>query len=315
MHIFDRLRRKHGNGSGAEIDDGFESVTFSTTDGLRLCARDYGRGLPLAHPGRMPVVCLPGLTRNSRDFHRLALALSCDDDDPRRVVTFDYRGRGRSEWDASGSSYTLPVETEDVLSGMSALGLGEAAFIGTSRGALIIHMLAAVRPGAILAAVLNDAGPVIGGSGLVQIKAHLERMPAPADWRHAAALLQEAYGRSFPLLGEEDWKEMAASIFRQRDGRIVADYDPALLKQLRGLDLNTPVPTLWPQFDGLKHVPLMVVRGENSDLLSEDTVQEMACRHPGMTAVLATGQGHPPVLHLDRLDAKIAAFLRANDPR
>ena len=314
MALTDRLfPRKSGEASEPEVEDGFEAVTFSAPDGLRLHARDYGRSNRLAHPDRMPVVCLPGLTRNCRDFHRLALTLSRDAEEPRRVVAFDYRGRGRSERDPGGTSYTLPVETEDVLAGMSALGLAEAAFIGTSRGVLIIHMLAAMRPGAISAAVFNDAGPVIEGTGLVQIRARLERMPAPKDWPDAARLLREAQGKSFPLLDEQDWKEMARAVFAERNGRILADHDPALTRQLKGLDLNTPLPTLWPQFDGLKRTPLMTIRGENSDLLSDDTVREMARRHPGMTVVLAGGQGHPPLLHLDRLDAKIAAFLRAND--
>ena len=313
MALIDHFRRKTRDLPDDEEEDGFQAVRFSAPDGLRLYARDYGHGNPLNRPQAMPVVCLPGLTRNSRDFHRLALRLSRDAEDPRRVVTFDYRGRGRSERDRTGASYTLPVETQDVLAGMSALGLGEAAFIGTSRGALIIHMLAAVRPGAISAAVLVDAGPVIEGTGLVQIKVQLERLSAPRDWGHAASLLREAHGRSFPLLSDEDWKEMAGAVFREKDGKIVADYDPSLVRQLKGIDFNTPLPTLWPQFDGLGHVPLMTIRGENSDFLSERTVQEMARRHPGMTVVLAKGQGHVPLLHLDQLDARIAAFLRAND--
>ena len=219
MAITDRRFREAREASGPEAEDGFEAVTFSAPDGLRLHARDYGRSnRARASAGRMPVVCLPGLTRNSRDFHRLALKLSRDADEPRRVVAFDYRGRGRSEWDRSGASYTLPVETEDVLAGMSALGLGEAAFIGTSRGVLIIHMLAAMRPGAISAAVLNDAGPVIEGTGLVQIRAALNGCRRRRTGRTPPRLLREAHGRSFPLLGEQDWDEMATAVFA-REGR------------------------------------------------------------------------------------------------
>ncbi len=315
MPVTRRLRSQPEDPASEAPGEGYEAVAFTSPDGLRLHARDYGRANPLAHPGRMPVVCLPGLTRNSRDFHRLALSLSRDPDDPRRVVAFDYRGRGRSAWEPSGRTYTLPTEAEDVLAGMGALGIDAAAFVGTSRGALIVHLLAAMRPGAIMAAVLNDAGPVIEGIGLVQIKAHLERRAEPRDWADAARLLRDAHGRSFPLLDDRDWAEMAQAIFRERGGRIVSDYDPRLLKQLKGLDLNTPLPTLWPQFEALGRVPLMAIRGENSSLLSPQTVEEMARRHPGMTAIVADGQGHPPVLHLDRLDRKIAAFLRAADPR
>jgi pimeloyl-ACP methyl ester carboxylesterase len=159
-----------------------ESVFYSASDGLRLHAADYGRHDP-ATRDRLPVVCLPGLTRNTRDFDDLAKILSTDPKAPRRVVSFDYRGRGGSAWDKDPSRYTITVEAEDVLSGMAALGLEHAIFIGTSRGGLIMHVLAATRPGVMAAGVLNDIGPVIEGAGLAQIKAYLSRMPNPNPGR------------------------------------------------------------------------------------------------------------------------------------
>lgn len=310
----DRTDNEHKADASAQDaqQTGFDDVFYSAPDGLRLHARDYGRDAPGAK-ARLPVVCLPGLTRNARDFHRLALFLSQHQSRPRRVVAFDYRGRGLSQWDSDTSRYALPVEAEDVLAGMAALGLDHAAFIGTSRGALIVHVLAGMRPAVLDAVVLNDAGPALEGAGLAQIKSYLERMPRPADWREAAAILKSVHGKAFPALNDRDWSEMAEAIFTRRNGRIRPDFDPALVSLLKDLDFDTPIPTLWPQFDGLRAVPLMTVRGEHSTLLSTATVAEMKARHPGMTVVEAKGQGHAPVLHLSPLAEQIAAFLRAAD--
>jgi len=193
---------------------GYESVFFSASDGLRLHAADYGRN-NLATRGRLPVVCLPGLTRNTRDFDDLARLLSTDTKVPRRVVSFDYRGRGQSGWDKDPARYNITVEAEDVLSGMAALGLEHASFIGTSRGGLIMHVLAAMRPGVMAAGVLNDIGPVIEGAGLAQIKAYLSRTPKPQNWADAAQILSEAHSKSFPALTEADWADFAREIFSQ----------------------------------------------------------------------------------------------------
>lgn len=298
--------------AGGAAKDAFRRVRFTVRDGLSLSARDYGRDRPGVQ-ARLPVICLPGLTRNARDFHQLALGLSGASAAPRRVVAFDYRGRGESDWDRDKSRYTIAVEAEDVLAGAAALGIERAAFIGTSRGALIIHLIAGMRPAVLAAAVLNDAGPVIEGEGLVQIKGYLERMPRPATWQEAAAVLEDAHGRAFPALGEEDWRDMAAAIFTDRSGRLAADFDPALVALLKDVDFNTRIPTLWPQFAGLARIPLMTIRGERSSLLSQRTVAEMAARHPGMTLVEAAGQGHAPLLHRDGLPEEIARFLDRAD--
>jgi len=314
--LFGARRPPSGGGEPDEAEpsphEGFEPVFFSASDGLRLHARDYRPETPST---ALPVICLPGLTRNVRDFHGLALALSRHPEAPRRVVSVDYRGRGLSEWDRNPANYNIVVEAEDVLTAMTVLGIADAAFVGTSRGALIIHMLAAMRPGALAAAVLNDAGPAIEGAGLARIKGYLERMPQPRDWTHAVSVLKDAHGKAFPLLAEQDWREMARAIFVEKKGKIVADYDPTITRLLKDVDFNTRLPTLWPQFEGLAKVPLMTIRGENSTLLSEETVSAMAARHPGMAVVEASGQGHAPILHLDGLDTAIADFLSNCDRR
>jgi pimeloyl-ACP methyl ester carboxylesterase len=289
-----------------------EDVFYSARDGLRLHAADYGRHDPLTR-GRLPIVCLPGLTRNTRDFHDLAMIVSRHPKAPRRVVSFDYRGRGQSAWDKEPAHYTITTEAEDILNGMAALGLEHAIFIGTSRGGLIMHVLAATRPGVMAAGVLNDIGPVIEGAGLAQIKAYLSRTPKPADWSQAAKVLADAHGKSFPALSDADWDDFARSVYVERNGKLTPDYDPALLEGLKGLDLNTPLPTLWPQFEGLGAMPLLALRGEHSTLLSAQTLDEMKARVPHLETHTIEGHGHAPILHLSGIPELLTRFFASVD--
>jgi pimeloyl-ACP methyl ester carboxylesterase len=288
-----------------QTDTGFSDFTYSAHDGLKLHARVYGK----PRQGRLPVICLAGLTRNARDFHALALKLSQDPKAPRQVVAFDYRGRGESERDGNWENYNVQVEARDVLDGLVALGIDAAAFIGTSRGGVIIHVLAALRPTVLKAAVLNDVGPVIEGAGLAQIRAYLERAPKPKTFAEAVALAKSAQGQVFFALSDADWERMVRAIHRDEKGMPVPDFDRALLKTLGRIDFNKPLPSLWPQFEAMAAIPLMVVRGAYSALLSETTVEEMARRHPGMEAITVDGQGHAPLLETGTLPARIADFL------
>ncbi|OCW58005.1 hydrolase [Hoeflea olei] len=282
------------------------------SDGLKLHAADYGRD-NAATRARLPVVCLPGLTRNAADFHDLAVLLSSDTETPRRVVSFDYRGRGLSAWDKDPSRYTILVEADDVIAGMAALGLEHAIFIGTSRGGLIMHALAAMRPTLMAAGVLNDIGPVVEGAGLAQIKAYLSRIPQPATWEEAAQNLATAHSKSFPVLSPSDWDDFARAVYVEKRGKLVANYDPALLDGLKGIDLNTPLPTLWPQFEGLGNRPMMVLRGEHSSLLSDETVEEMKQRVPTLRSATIAGHGHAPILHLSGIPEMLRGFFAEVD--
>lgn len=283
----------------------FADFHYSAQDGLKLHARVYGG----ADAERMPVVCLPGLTRNARDFHDLAVALSRDAQAPRRVVAFDYRGRGGSQRDRNWQNYAVPVEAGDVVAGMTALGIEKAAFIGTSRGGLIVFALAAMRPAALGAVVLNDVGPVLEGVGLAHIAGYLKRSPKPRNFADAVEIQRTANAEDFPALGDKDWERMARAIYREEKGRPVSDFDPAIAKTLSEIDLNKPLPAAWPQFEGLKAVPMMAIRGENSRLLSRETLREMEKRHPDIETVTVQGQGHAPLLETADLPRKIAAFL------
>ncbi|MDX8440475.1 alpha/beta fold hydrolase [Mesorhizobium australafricanum] len=286
-------------------DEGFSDFFYTAPDGLKLHARIYGE----ANTAARPVVCLPGLTRNARDFHELGLYLSKKAVNPRKVVAFDYRGRGQSDYDPDIGHYNVGVEAGDVLAGLSALGIEQAAFIGTSRGGLIIHVLGALKPAVLRAIVLNDIGPAIEAEGLAHIRSYLDRAPKPKTFAEAVAAQRRVHGADFPSLTDADWARMVTAICRETDAGWVPDFDPALVDTLAGVDFNKPLPDLWPQFDALAAMPLLVVRGANSKLLSVATLEEMRRRHPGMEAIIVEGQGHAPFLETGALPDKIAAFL------
>ncbi|WP_027053371.1 alpha/beta fold hydrolase [Mesorhizobium erdmanii] len=286
-------------------DDGFSDFFYTAPDGLKLHARVYGE----ANSGHWPVVCLPGLTRNARDFHELAVYLSTRSAMPRKVVAFDYRGRGRSAYDPDVSHYNVGVEAGDILAGLAALDIAEAAFIGTSRGGLIIHVLGALRPAALRAIVLNDIGPVIEPAGLAHIQSYLERTPKPKTFAEVVAAQRSIHGKDFPALTDLDWTRMVGALYRETDQGLLPDFDPKLVDTVAGLDLSQPLPALWPQFDVLAAIPLLTICGANSRLLSAETMRQMREHHPAMEAITVEGQGHAPFLETGNLPGDIADFL------
>ena len=277
-------------------------------DGLTLYARDYGRDAAGADE-RLPVVCLAGLTRNSRDFHPLAVQLSMDTQTPRRVITIDTRGRGGSSWDSDTSRYTVPHEARDVLTVLAAIGIERAAFIGTSRGGLILHVLAAVQPQLLGAVILNDVGPAIGLEGLRHIQSYLGGRPRYASLAEAAEALQRVHGPAFPKLTPADWLEFAEATLKETNGRYEPDHDPAIAAGMAGLDLSQPLPELWDQFDLFRAQPLMTIRGENSVLLTPDILAKMKEHNPDMEVLLVADHGHAPLLHIGGTPLAIETFL------
>ena len=287
----------------------FQERFYTSSDGLKLYARDYWPEDAAGAVGRLPVVCLPGLTRNTRDFHPLAVLLSRDTMMPRRVIALDSRGRGNSAWDENKTNYNLAIEAGDVIAACAALGIERAIFIGTSRGGLILHLIAMTRPDLLEAVILNDIGPVIEAEGLARIRDYLNSGRRPVDWYEANAMLKEIHSAAFTALGDQDWREMAHALYRDVDGKPVADFDPAIAEALKSVDFTQPLPDLWVQFESLNRLPLMLIRGENSSLLSKETANEMARRHPGLVLHTAPEQGHAPLLHMGSIPAAIQDFL------
>ncbi len=285
----------------------FEEITFTSRDGLRLYARHY----PAPASTLRPVVCLAGITRNSRDFHVVASALATDPVRPRPVYTIDTRGRGKSAHDPDWKHYIVPIEMLDVLDFLTLRSLSDVALIGTSRGGIISMMMAVAQPSAIGCVVLNDIGPVVEMDGLSRIAGYIGRVPHPHSWADAGRIVRDMNQKQFPRITDAEWVEISRQFFNEVDGKPAPGYDPKLSHSLSVLD--GPMPVLWKQFEAMKRVPVMVLRGEHSDILSAATVEEMARRHPRLTAHTVRWEGHAPFLRDTHTIDEVKKFLNQSD--
>lgn len=253
---------------------------FATSDGLSLHYTDEGEGLPL--------LCLAGLTRDGRDFDFVAPHL-----EHVRLIRLDYRGRGQSDW-GDPASYQIPVEGRDAVELLDHLGIRAAAVLGTSRGGLIAMMLAATVKDRLLGVALNDIGPEIAPEGLDIIKDYLGR--APALKTHAeVAEARERVMTGFANVPKTRWREEAERLFTETGDGLALTYDPKLREAVLESGAQ-PAPDLWPLFDALAGLPLVCLRGANSDLLAPETFAEMKRRRPDMIAVEVPDRGHIPFL-------------------
>src|SRR4029079_2889802 len=295
---------KYGNrhrigskGEGVMGDNGTggveaSSVFVTAPDGLKLHVRCYG---PRLAPSP-PVVCLPGLPRTAVDFEELASALASNPEAPRRVLAIDYRGRGLSGYDRDPRKYSLVTDLADLQAVLTALDVAPAVFVGTSRGGILTMLLGTAQPTAMVGAVLNDIGPVIEPTGLARIKSYVGKLPQPKSFEEGAEIFRRLFGQHFTRLTDEEWLGYSRRSFKIDQHRLVPTYDVHLAKTMEGINFDQPLPPMWPQFDSLGRVPLMVLRGQNSDLLSETTVAAMRVRRTAMEAVTVPDQGHAPIL-------------------
>ncbi|MFK7880017.1 alpha/beta fold hydrolase [Roseobacter sp.] len=254
---------------------------FSTSDGLSLHYTDQGEGTP--------ILCLAGLTRTTADFDYVMPFL-----DGTRVIKLDYRGRGDSDWDPNWQNYALPVECRDVIELLDFLGLEKVAIIGTSRGGLNAMGLAIGAKNRLSGVALNDIGPVIDPKGLEFISGYLGRNPAAKTHADAALAMQQNY-TGFVDVPFSRWMEEAHKHFRNTKNGLEITYDPKLRDAIEALGAQA-APDLWPYFDAVEGLPIACVRGENSDLLSAETLSEMERRRPDMISVTVPNRGHIPFL-------------------
>jgi len=276
---------------------------FGAPDGRRLAYQDTGGEGPA-------VLCLPGLTRNARDFTGLAAHLAQDPNGRYRVLRLDSRGRGMSEWaDDPVAEYTVPVEAGDALALLDHLEVARAAIIGTSRGGILGMMIGATAPGRLSCLVLNDVGPVIEPRGLDNIMGYLGVEPEAESFEAMAAALERAMGAAFPDLSALQWLGFARTIYRDQGGRPRLSYDARLRDAVEAAIQSAPA-DLWPLFDALAGLPILAVRGENSDILSAETLAEMARRRPDMAQVTVANRGHAPFLDEPAAVAAIDEFLK-----
>jgi len=288
-------------GNGAQ-----RSVFVTAQDGLRLHVREYGMRTA---PG-VPAVCLPGLARTVADFEALAPALADGaGGHDRRVIAIDSRGRGQSEYDSNPKNYNLAVELADVIAVLTALEIGPAVFVGSSRGGILTMLLAVAHPTTLAGVVLNDIGPVIERKGIARIKSYVGKLPQPRNFAEGSEMLRQLGSAQFPKLSAEQWLAAARRTWKIDDGALVPDYDVRLARSLAEVDVEQPLPPMWKEFDALVGMPLLVIRGANSDILSAATVTAMQARHREMQVIEVADQGHVPLFDDEGLLRRLARFV------
>lgn len=280
----------------------YEDRYWTSDDGLTLHYRNY--------PGpegsdKLPVLCMHGLTRNARDFAALAEALSAT----RRVIVPEMRGRGMSDYAPDSDTYSPLTYVRDVEKLLDEQGIARFAVVGTSMGGLMTMLMAAHKPGRMTAVVMNDIGPEVQTHGLARIAGYVGQGRSYPTWVHAARGLAEAHGAAFPGFDLDQWLEMAKrTMVVSQNGRIVFDYDMAIAEPFAKPG-NAAPPDLWPAFDALAGVPMLLVRGQLSDLISAETVTQMGQRNPAMRTITVPDVGHAPTLDEAEVRAAIHALL------
>lgn len=280
----------------------FAERRWNSADGLSLYARDYAAASGAA---RLPVIAIHGLTRNSADFDTIAPLIA---QSGRRVLAVDIRGRGQSDRAPDPMTYQPQVYAQDILALLRDLGIERAVFLGTSMGGLITMGLAAIRSKVIAAAIINDVGPEVSPVGLERIASYAGETVEIHGWADATAYVKRLNEVAFPHYSDADWEAFARRTFRiGTEGTPVPDYDPDIMVPIRAAGPKAMVPNLWPFFTRLaKGRPVLLVRGETSDLLSPEIAAKMQKRAPKMDFVEVPGVGHAPML--DEPEAKAAIF-------
>jgi pimeloyl-ACP methyl ester carboxylesterase len=273
---------------------------WASVDGLTLRYRDY--------PGRAdrpPLLCIPGLTRNARDFEPIDAAFAGE----WRVICPDLRGRGQSDYAKDTGTYAPLQYVADILGLLDHLGLQRVVAVGTSLGGMVIMLLAAQAPRRIAAAVLNDVGPVIEPTGLARIRDYVGQGRSFPTWMHAARGLREQGGICYPDYGVADWLRLAKRLMVVGgNGRVVFDYDMKIAEPFHAADAGAPF-DMWPAFRALEGRPVLAIRGALSDILSIATLERMARELPGLDAVTVPRVGHAPTLEEPEAQAAIRRLL------
>ena len=277
--------------------------TWTSADGLTLYARDHA---PASGRAKLPVSCIHGLTRNSRDFEVVAPRIAAQG---RRVLSLDVRGRGCSDRDPNPFNYHVGIYAADVAALLEQLGISRAIFIGTSMGGLITMTLAALRPDLVGGAVLNDIGPEVGAAGIARIASYVGGAPSVSNWAEATAYVRAINVGALPGLTEADWERFARRMFRDDHGTFSLDYDPAISQAFKTAPAETP--DLWPLFSALAaDRPLLLVRGGISDLIDPAIAERMKAAAPHMAYAEVPGVGHAPMLTEPEAWAAIENLLR-----
>lgn len=278
----------------------FRERRIATPDGPQVYVRDYA-----ADGVRLPVLCLHGLTRNSRDFEDVALRIAALG---RRVVAMDVRGRGQSDRDVDPARYRPDVYVADLLRVLDALSIPRAVFLGTSMGGIMTMLAAVSSPARVSAAILNDIGPELDPAGIKRIASYVGKSAAYPSWDAITAAVKATQGGAFPGRDEEFWRKFALRVAREgADGRVEFAYDPAIAIAFAAPE--TPAPSMVPLFEALASRPVLLLRGALSDLLSMDGVSTMRRIKPDLQFTEVPNVGHAPTLEEPQAWTAIEQFL------
>jgi len=275
-----------------------------SADGLRLYYRDY----PAEAAGRTPVLCLPGLTRNSRDFESIALRIRRS----RRVLCADLRGRGLSQHDPNWKNYHPGTYVGDIALLLKDAGVSKVTILGTSLGGILAMVVAATTPQVLAGVILNDVGPEVAAEGLQRISTYVGKSAPVGSWAEAAAQASNTYGLAWPDATDADWLGFAKRSYTEVDGVPRLAMDPMIGEAVRAAPAGA-APDLWPVFGALKPIPTLALRGALSDVLSEGTFDRMAREKPDLVRVTVAQRGHPPMLDEPDSVAAIESFLARLD--
>ena len=286
------------------MQQNWRDVFIKSEDGLRLFSRDYGP----ENADNPAVLCLAGLTRNSRDFHKVATRLSRT----HRVIVPDYRGRGLSEYAKDWETYQPQNEMADAIELVDELGIEKFVVLGTSRGGLISMIMGQTIRHRLLGVILNDIGPKLEDEGLLRIAESINDRSEIESWSSLVKDLKN-YSAGFSGLSEDDWLEFAHNLYRERNGKIEPDYDFNLTRTFPTVEFIKAgkIPQAWELFETFKGLPVAVIRGENSDLLSSETVEKMQAVHPGLIVATVPDRAHVPFLDEPEAVEAIDAVLKA----
>jgi pimeloyl-ACP methyl ester carboxylesterase len=278
-------------------------VTWRSPDGLNLFGREFGP----ADSKKLPVVCIPGLTRNSRDFEEVAPWIGSMG---RRVIAVDLRGRGRSDRDPDPSHYIPLTYAADMVALLDRLSLPQALFVGTSLGGIVTMTLAGKHLGRIGGAVLNDVGPVIAKAGIARISSYAGKTPALQSWADAIAYARQTGGVAFPRWSDKEWGVFARRIFKEGpDGAPVLECDPKVFRPMNPILVWLMTPLVWGMFRKLATGrPTLLVRGAISDVLDASTAARMRREAPGLGFVEVDDVGHAPTLSEPQAKEALSRF-------
>jgi pimeloyl-ACP methyl ester carboxylesterase len=284
--------------------DNFVDCWYHSDDGLRLYARDYA----CRDPDRVDaatILCMHGLTRNCADFADLAEHL-CE---RYRVITVDQRGRGRSDYDPVVANYTPVTYVQDMFTLLDKLALQETILVGTSMGGLMAFLMATTQPGRVKAMLINDVGPELDPRGLARIRGYVGKAQPVRTWEEAVAQARSVNQVAFPDFSDRQWLDFTRGIYQEEDGVPVLAYDPAIAAPMEEEGSGAIPPNLWPVFESITGIPMLVVRGTLSDILAMSCVEAMLRRKPDLQVAEIPNRGHAPTLTEPASLVAIDAFL------